>query len=456
MIISYAYFIKNEILSIFLRNTNMSSCVSVERYKPVQSPAYRRNAFIIRHASLPHAVKQFHDKTPFHDGLQIIDDPLFPVPLAVEILHGCAKHAYGTHPNSYLRDARFSVLQEYWERHGQQIIAGLKSKSLKKRALALLDLEPFSYHIPASQRREILPLLYKMPAKVETEKNYYIDTASFANDFKLKILICDALDEIDKMLARAGLAIEDFEYFIREALEFFPSSPMYIKDPLSGNMVESRVSRDYDKTGTSLETMRKVLRMPDITEDQIKRVHSTQYCQRGYGELSEYRDIPVFRCGGSITRQMPRPESIPEQMRTLVSWVNTEKARMLHPLIRARMFYYEYDKIHPFTGRTKHVGRFFMNKILLQGKDGIFYPPLVNEFFFLMPNIFRRRAVQDHFGMLFDMNEESPTESDANLVCFYSKGLIHYFNGILRQGMAEPMLALSRILHEITGEKPVE
>jgi hypothetical protein len=64
-------------------------------------------------------------------------------------------------------------------------------------------------------------------------------------------------------------------------------------------------------------------------------------------------------------------------MRELVEWVNSPRAQALHPFIRAVQFYARYDQIHPFDDQTKQVGRFFMAKILLQGTNGLHYPPII-------------------------------------------------------------------------------
>jgi hypothetical protein len=93
-----------------------------------------------------------------------------------------------------------------------------------------------------------------------------------------------------------------------------------------------------------------------------------------------------------MIRSMISAEAVPDAMRDLVAWVNSEKAARLHPLKRAAIFYARYDAIHPFTGATKHAARFFASKIMLLGQNGIYYPPLMDDLglFWLGPVITER------------------------------------------------------------------
>ena len=133
------------------------------------------------------------------------------------------------------------------------------------------------------------------------------------------------------------------------------------------------------------------MRSPEITEDEIQRLTETSYCSKPYGEAAPYRTPESLR----IFRGIP-PELVPTEMKNLIEWVNSKRAHQIHPLKRAAIFYARYDQIHPFYKHpwghgTKHAARFFAAKIMFQGKNGVSYLPLMDDFFFMMtPTITER------------------------------------------------------------------
>lgn len=183
----------------------------------------------------------------------------------------------------------------------------------------------------------------------------------------------------------------------------------------------------------AIPAMETLLRDPDITEDEIRRVQGMNYGKYPYGPAEHYRFLPAFRHNGLGPQWMPSPLEIPERMRELINWVNSPEARILHPFLRAVMFYARYDQIHPFEGQTKHTARFFMDKILLQGERGRRFPPVLAAKDF--NTYLHIRYLKDE-QLAEIMNSHRPTREGRTtdlvrlLLCLYVNNLDRAFYGM--------------------------
>jgi Fic family protein len=69
----------------------------------------------------------------------------------------------------------------------------------------------------------------------------------------------------------------------------------------------------------------------------------------------------------------PKPSELTTSMDKFISWLNSEHASYLHPIVVAATAHYELVKIHPFTDGNGRTSRLLMNTILM--KYG--FPPVV-------------------------------------------------------------------------------
>lgn len=104
----------------------------------------------------------------------------------------------------------------------------------------------------------------------------------------------------------------------------------------------------------------------EITERNIKEIHSLILKEIDNDYAGRYRDIQVRISGSSHTP--PDPLLVQELMeRFAVTWLaNQEK----HPVIQAAMAHYELVSIHPFVDGNGRTARLLMNLILM--KHGYF------------------------------------------------------------------------------------
>jgi len=96
------------------------------------------------------------------------------------------------------------------------------------------------------------------------------------------------------------------------------------------------------------------------------------------GQIGKFRTVQVYIRGAKWTP--PKPEDVPNEMKTLLAWYSQNKKK-LHPLILAAYFHTAFEQIHPFVDGNGRVGRLMMNFIL--HKNGY---PMIN-----IPNKIKQR-----------------------------------------------------------------
>jgi len=107
----------------------------------------------------------------------------------------------------------------------------------------------------------------------------------------------------------------------------------------------------------------------DISKELILKIHKLVVKNTLKPELKDqvgkYRTLQVYIRG---TKWLPpKPENVPKEMGTLLSWYSKNKKR-LHPLILAAYFHSAFETIHPFVDGNGRVGRLLMNLILNKNK----------------------------------------------------------------------------------------
>jgi hypothetical protein len=258
-----------------------------------------------------------------------------------------------------------TVSQAYLELCGQELIAGLRGDNLR----IATELAPFF----TSQLRDA--------ALSRLEQN---DPEQRVLRFELKAgAALELIDRVLSSLPKISPQSESTGRLLREALEYFPCFSGVLHDRPSGKpILELNAPRDRSQLGIAPELMRTLLLNNEITETEIKLVYDSSYCRQRPSRQPAYRDFEVYRGEIGPNNILLPHHQVPKAVARLVDWVNSDRVRAYHPFVRAVGFYLRYDRIHPFVNRTKQVGRFMMAKILLQGKDGLRYPPLIDQHYF--------------------------------------------------------------------------
>ncbi len=76
------------------------------------------------------------------------------------------------------------------------------------------------------------------------------------------------------------------------------------------------------------------------------------------------RSVGVYK-GNELIHMGTRPEYVPTLIQQLIDWTKQSK---LHPLIKACVFHYEFEYIHPFSDGNGRVGRLWHTLILSKWK----------------------------------------------------------------------------------------
>jgi len=112
----------------------------------------------------------------------------------------------------------------------------------------------------------------------------------------------------------------------------------------------------------------------DITKVFICKLHEIIIKKTLKQEIEEqigkYRTLQVYIRG--VEEVPPKPEDVPREMKTLLSWYSKNKNK-LNPLVVAAYFHVGFELIHPFVDGNGRVGRLLMNFVLHKNKH-----PMIN------------------------------------------------------------------------------
>jgi Fic family protein len=113
----------------------------------------------------------------------------------------------------------------------------------------------------------------------------------------------------------------------------------------------------------ALENIGKLTKGSSIDEKGILNIHQrvTEDTLDNPNDCGAYRNryvIVANRLTGEVFFKPPKNEDVPELMKDLLEWINSEEARELNPIIETGIVHYEFVRIHPFVdgnGRTARV-----------------------------------------------------------------------------------------------------
>jgi len=114
-------------------------------------------------------------------------------------------------------------------------------------------------------------------------------------------------------------------------------------------------------------------KIKDITEKNILRIHQINTKDILPEKKSgHYRKIPVAVVNrlGEVVFQPPSANKVPGLMKDFVSWLNSDSANELYPVILSGISHYEFVRIHPFVDGNGRTARALSTLILyLKGFD---------------------------------------------------------------------------------------
>jgi len=124
-----------------------------------------------------------------------------------------------------------------------------------------------------------------------------------------------------------------------------------------------------------LENLDKLTEGDKIAEKGILNIHRmlTAETLENPADCGAYRNRYVVvgnRRTGEIIFRPPENEEVPELVKELVEWLNSEEAKELDPIIAAGVAHYEFVRIHPFVDGNGRTARVLATLILyLRGFD---------------------------------------------------------------------------------------
>ncbi|MCA9390531.1 Fic family protein [candidate division WWE3 bacterium] len=111
-----------------------------------------------------------------------------------------------------------------------------------------------------------------------------------------------------------------------------------------------------------------------ISEDTIKTVHSLLVHEilpdKWSGEYRKANVVIEASDTKEVTHRAPDFEAVPELVRSLVDWLNSEEIADVHPILKSGIFHVIFAKIHPFIEANGRTSRAVSTLILyLEGYD---------------------------------------------------------------------------------------
>lgn len=106
------------------------------------------------------------------------------------------------------------------------------------------------------------------------------------------------------------------------------------------------------------------------------------------------RGIGVYK-GSELIHMGTRPEYVPSFVEQLVKWV---KESRLHPLIKACVFHYEFEYIHPFSDGNGRTGRLWHTLILSKWEPLFAWIPIESLVYERQEEYYKALLVSDNEG----------------------------------------------------------
>ena len=204
-------------------------------------------------------------------------------------------------------------------------------------------------------------------------------------DFILDEDIMSLVDEICELVDALGSRQEADQEMIEASMIASAQASTAIEDnPMTVEQVALAVAGR--ETGCHPRHVREVLNchgcyrirpsLDPLSEEDLLRAHGVM--TRGLQEDSgRYRDCGVgIWSGDRLIYKAPPAHMVPQMMSDLMEWLRTSEH---HPLVKACVFHYEFETIHPFSDGNGRTGRLWQSVIMLDWKGCMKWVPYETE-----------------------------------------------------------------------------
>lgn len=150
-----------------------------------------------------------------------------------------------------------------------------------------------------------------------------------------------------------------------------------VKDVINGRIVLG-AAKEIQEVKNAYAAYEELPKLNPFDMKELKRLHGvmTQYIVDESGTFRTGEE-GVFN-GDQCIFMAPPARFVPGQMEELFDWMNRSRG-IVHPLIMAAVFHYEFVFIHPFTDGNGRMARLWHTALLMQWKPIFEYIPLESQ-----------------------------------------------------------------------------
>ena len=150
-----------------------------------------------------------------------------------------------------------------------------------------------------------------------------------------------------------------------------------VRDVINGHLIIGD-QKEVQEVKNAYAAYEKISEIDPSSISDLKRIHGimTHLTVKDSGKFRK-GDEGVFS-GGKCIFVAPPPHMVNGLMKSLLSWVKTSEG-IVHPLIMAAVFHYEFVFIHPFSDGNGRMARLWHTVILYRWRSVFEYIPLESQ-----------------------------------------------------------------------------
>jgi Fic family protein len=201
-----------------------------------------------------------------------------------------------------------------------------------------------------------------------------------------------------------GTHLEGNELSLSQAVKVLEGEQVTARDRDVQEVINyRRVVQFIDEVAALRKKEKKKKKKWQYTQSMVKKIHSL-VCERIItdDQRGEYRQGQVIlreSRTGKIFFRPPPPVEVNYLMEDFIGWLNSKKAREIHPVLRAGITHYVLAAIHPFVEGNGRTARAFATLVLFaEGYD--------IKRFFALEEYFDRDAAT-YYQALFEVSSQS-------------------------------------------------
>ena len=180
------------------------------------------------------------------------------------------------------------------------------------------------------------------------------------------------------------------QHQVKDLKDYFKIGLTYSSNALEGNTLTESETKVVIEDGITIggkalsdhldaigharafDFMWNLAQRPEITESDIKKLHTLCF-QPSEGEMAgQYRTVNVVITGSQYNDRLSACENVPDDMQKLVTALQTQREE-LHPVEYAAWLHRSFIIIHPFADGNGRVARLLLNHALISHG----FPPVI-------------------------------------------------------------------------------